>query len=425
MSERAERINVIDLFAGCGGLSEGLMRSEQINCLAHVEWDIAMVRTLRNRLVKSQKKTEDQALKEVIHFDIQNTSGLLHGSGVIDSRKYSKTNHPDFISGGLEGVVGPQTIDMIVGGPPCQAYSIAGRAQDPNSMRNDYRNFLFESFAAVVAFFKPKCFVFENVPGMLSAAPGGIKVTDRITEAFEQLGYTIQSNQGMQESVFNAADFGVPQARKRVLIFGVKTGEVRFSWQDFISEMNKLRIEPSARKTVEDTIGGYPKIYPKNSSSGQANISHVFPEGNPRQLQAHEPRFHNKRDIGIFRQWVSSGMNSAVLVEKQSFYEKATGKSSGHTKYRNLEWDKPSPTIVAHLKKDGLMFIHPDPQQARSLTVREAASLQSFPEDFEFLESKMKSYEMIGNAVPPLLAESVGRAIVKVLTKCSTPLSST
>jgi DNA (cytosine-5)-methyltransferase 1 len=96
-------------------------------------------------------------------------------------------------------------------------------------------------------------------------------------------------------------------------------------------------------------------------------------------------------------------------------------KSSKHAKYRNLEWDKPSPTIVAHLYKDGLMFIHPDSKQARSITVREAALLQSFPENYEFVGSNGAAYKMIGNAVPPLLAEKIAVAVSESLkTKKST-----
>jgi DNA (cytosine-5)-methyltransferase 1 len=108
-------------------------------------------------------------------------------------------------------------------------------------------------------------------------------------------------------------------------------------------------------------------------------------------------------------------MNSASSDEKINFYNERMGKSSNHAKYRNLEWDKPSPTVVAHLYKDGLMFIHPDVDQARSITVKEAALLQSFPDDFDFLGNQGVCFKMIGNAVPPLMAKGIANAVARVI----------
>ena len=125
--------------------------------------------------------------------------------------------------------------------------------------------------------------------------------------------------------------------------------------------------------------------------------------------------YHNKRDIEIFKNWLSNKMNDKSSLEKLEFYNKYIGKTSNHIKYRNLEWDKPSPTIVAHLQKDGLMFIHPDKEQLRSITIAEAALLQSFPKDFEFKGSNAQCYKMIGNAVPVLFAKKIGLAVGKVI----------
>jgi len=108
-------------------------------------------------------------------------------------------------------------------------------------------------------------------------------------------------------------------------------------------------------------------------------------------------------------------MNKKNSSEKILFYNKKMKKKSKHAKYRNLEWDKPSPTIVAHLSKDGLMFIHPDPKQARSITIFEASLLQSFPKDFEFIGTNAYCYKMIGNAVPPMMAKKIGLSILKAL----------
>ena len=176
MTKKNDKLTFIDLFAGCGGLSEGFLQSGKYEALAHVEWEMPMVNTLRKRLVTKWKHSEEDAIKKVIHFDIQKTKELINGKWKKEtSVQYSKTNHNKIISSGIKGLIGKQRVNLIIGGPPCQAYSIAGRAQDKNSMKNDYRNYLFESFVKVVDEFKPEVFVFENVPGLLSAYPGGKK----------------------------------------------------------------------------------------------------------------------------------------------------------------------------------------------------------------------------------------------------------
>ena len=187
------KLTFIDLFAGCGGLSEGFMQTKDFKALAHVEWETPMVNTLRNRLKTKWKHTEEDVNKNVIHFDIQKTDELINGDWHADTKfKYANTNHDFVVKNGLKGLVGNQKVNLIIGGPPCQAYSIAGRAQDKNSMKEDYRNYLFESFLKVVDAFTPDIFVFENVPGLLSASPGGIPVKERIFEAFNKIGYKIR-----------------------------------------------------------------------------------------------------------------------------------------------------------------------------------------------------------------------------------------
>ena len=188
------KFTYIDLFAGCGGLSEGFSRSGLFEGLAHVEWETPMVNTLRNRLVKKWHYSEDQAKETVVHFDIQKTEELIHGNWSEETCNiYGPSNADTVKIAGLKGLVRGQGVDVVIGGPPCQAYSIAGRAQDKNSMKDDYRNYLFESFVKVVDEFRPKLFVFENVPGILTARPGDKLVIDRIFEAFADIGYQIKS----------------------------------------------------------------------------------------------------------------------------------------------------------------------------------------------------------------------------------------
>ena len=215
--------NFIDLFAGCGGLSEGFLQTGKYNGLAHVEWDSPMVNTLRTRLFEKWNHTEDDAKKRVIKFDVQKTEELIHGNWTEETCKlYEKENHPDVVKSGLVGLVGNEPVDLIIGGPPCQAYSIAGRAQDPNGMKDDYRNYLFESFVKIVDYFKPKAFVFENVPGLLTACPGDVPVKNRIYEAFSNIGYEIRTPEKLKDAVYCAEDFNVPQKRNRIIIIGTK-----------------------------------------------------------------------------------------------------------------------------------------------------------------------------------------------------------
>ena len=310
-------------------------------------------------------------------------------------------------------MVGNKSVDVIIGGPPCQAYSIAGRAQDPNSMKDDYRNYLFESFVKIVDHYRPKVFVFENVPGMLSACPGDTLVINRICQAFDEIGYQIRLPKEMHKSIYCASDFRVPQDRRRVIIFGVDKKQPK-GVEDFYHALDEQKSgEPP--KTVRDAIGNLPKFRELEEpyKKGNTNVSHEL-VGDVKVPQ-HEARYHNKRDIEVFRKWITNDMNNLPNTEKLEFYKQVSGKTSNHNKYRSLEWDKPSPTIVSHLHKDGLMFIHPDVEQVRSITIREAAMLQSFPMDYEFLGSNAYCFKMIGNAVPVLFAKSIAEAVYSVL----------
>lgn len=408
------KLTYIDLFAGCGGLSEGFSNSQLFKGLAHVEWEIPMVKTLRNRLVTHWEYSNDQAKDTVIHFDIQKTEELIQGNWTSETKEtYGRTNTDLVKAFGLKGIIQDQSVDVVIGGPPCQAYSIAGRAQDNNSMKDDYRNYLFESFVKVVSEFRPKLFVFENVPGILTAKPGNKLVIDRIFEAFSDIGYQIKKPTLLREAMYTASDFGVPQKRNRVIIIGVRK-DLNIDVDQIYASIDEQK--NSEIRTVADAIWDLPRFMPLSTPlkvKGKT-ISHI---GEIDIYSHHWPRYHNPSDVTIFKQWVSKGMNKLPNDEKIRFYNHLKGKSSNHVKYRNLEWNQPSPTIVAHLYKDGLMFIHPDAEQARSITIREAALLQSFPMDYQFLGSTGYCYKMIGNAVPPLMAEKIAIGISKFLGK--------
>ncbi|WP_421364133.1 DNA cytosine methyltransferase [Streptococcus suis] len=203
-------INNIELFAGAGGLADGLEQSGNVHLLASVEWLKPQVRTLRKRL--ETKYSIKDASERVLNFDIQRTEELINGW----------TNDTEFeTSVGLDKLIGGKSVDMISGGPPCQAYSLAGRIRDKNGMKDDYRNFLFESYIRLVDYYKPKIILFENVEGMLSAIPTGENITDLIRNGFDSIGYEIIDDL-RKYALIDLSNYGVPQKRKRVIILGVR-----------------------------------------------------------------------------------------------------------------------------------------------------------------------------------------------------------
>ena len=397
-------LNTIDLFAGCGGLTEGFEQSSHFKMLAAVEWDKDAHATLRDRLIHAHGYKD--AAKRCILADIQDTKSLIYGKDADDELP----SHD-----GLDALVNDKKVDVIIGGPPCQAYSVAGRIRDENGMHEDYRNYLFESYMAVVNHFKPAACIFENVPGMLSAAPGGISIIERISAAFKKSGYEISSNL-KEQATLDVSEFGVPQKRKRVIIAAFRR-DLHENPKNVVDQfyLNLSSEKTSAITTVKEAIGGLPKLYPIKGANGKK--SHTEDELN--FVADHEPRFHSQRDIEIFEMLaedISSGRNRYTSSDAlKALYTEKTGKKSAVHKYYVLRDSMPSNTIPAHLYKDGLRHIHPDPKQARSITVREAACLQSFDLDFIFKGPNGSKYKMIGNAVPPLFAKKIGIALNSVI----------
>ncbi len=408
-----KKYNTIDLFAGCGGLMDGFMQEGGYDTLACVEWEKYPCQTLANRL--KTKWNHKDADEEVVRFDIQRTDELLNG---FKDDEYGE-------HGGLDKLVGDKGVDIIIGGPPCQAYSLAGRIRDPHGMKDDYRNYLFESYIRILDHYKPSMFIFENVMGMLSATPDGTPIVDKIKSSFDTAGYNVIND--FRDAVFDVSDFGIPQHRKRVIILGVNKSKFKNATNstDILNEfynviMPHKKIIASPR-TVRDAIADLPVLVPCNTiikHNGQ-KFSHIPIDGGG--VSNHIPRFHNERDQRIFNlleEDIESGRNEYTSIDSlKALYTKMTGKKSNIHKYYVLRWDQPSNTIPAHLFKDGMRHIHPDPKQSRSITVREAARLQTFADDFIFLGPMMSQYKMIGNAVPSEFAKIIASGIRELLKK--------
>lgn len=400
--KKNKRYGVIDLFAGCGGLTDGFEQNGHFKTLACVEWDAYAVQNLRKRL--SDKWGYKDTDKTVLQFDIQQTDRLFNGW----------SNDKDYGNSiGLDKIIS-QDVDVIIGGPPCQAYSMAGRIQDKHNMKLDYRNYLFESYLAVVKRYKPKLIIFENVQGILSACPDGEKITNKIQKAFDAAGYHILSD--LRQALFDVADFGIPQHRKRVIIFGVRD-DIYNRFETILNDFYKIympKYKSDHKMTVSDAIGDLPKLFPISNNSKQAYTEDDL-------FMNHKARYQSIRDKDIFKllaQDIEDGINKYSNVKSlKELYTSITGKESKIHKYNVLKWHEPSNTIPAHLCKDGLRHIHPDPKQARSITVREAARLQTFADDFQFIGPQTEQFKMIGNAVPPRFAYVLANIVYEILIK--------
>lgn len=399
------KLTAVDLFAGCGGLTEGFEASGAFETIACVEWEEMPCRNLARRL--ETRWGHRDAAREVVRFDIRRADELFRGFA-----------DPEYgASPGLDRLVAGRKVNVIIGGPPCQAYSVAGRIRDENGMRDDYRNYLFESYLKVVARYRPDFFLFENVTGMLSAMPDGTPIVDRIRAGFRGIGYRVLPD--LRDAVFNLPDFGVPQNRRRVILLGVSRQAFpdacdRIVGDFYHSVMPGLRRE---RRTVRDAIGDLPKLIP----SVQGGRVHYAAEPGARDVPNHVPRRHSLRDMELFRlltEDIAEKRFEYVSIPKlKELYTRTTGKTSNIHKYYVLRGDSQSNTIPAHLYKDGFRHIHPDPAQCRTITAREAARLQTFPDDYEFLGSMTDQFKMIGNAVPPLFAGILAEALVRLYAK--------
>lgn len=221
----------------------------------------------------------------------------------------------------------------------------------------------------------------------------------------------------MSKAIIDMTEYGVPQNRKRIIVLGLSKEYYGDKAETMVEEfysvyLPKYKVEK--RSTVRDAIGDLPKLKPLDEPITYLGrkLSHQL--SNP-LINGHRSRFHSKRDIELFKfleEDIESGRKEYTNAESlKALYTKLTGKTSNVHKYYVLRWDEPSNLIPAHLFKDGLRHIHPDPEQARSITVREAARLQTFPDDYLFNCSQTDAFKMIGNAVPPLFAKKVADAI--------------
>jgi len=394
------KYNFIDLFAGCGGLSEGFYQ-KKFHALLHLEYDPVACLTLKERMAH-YKYNKEEIENAVLCKDITSDDILDE----ISKRVKDK-------------------VDIIIGGPPCQAFSTAGRAQDPHSMENDPRNYLFESYMKILNHYKPKIFVFENVKGLLTAKPKGINIFKLILSEMEE-NYIVSED--VKTLLFNSVNYGVPQVRERLIIIGVRK-DLNIKIEDVYGSILKTHysVEEEPKKnlkkyvTVREAISDLPSLLP---GEGEEKVKFEYPlnndylkiigKNNDGYLYNHVARYHNEKDRERYKILSKNQWQLKDLIKVRPDLVHHDPKHFNN-RYTVQVFDKPGRTVVAHLYKDGNLFIHPDYKQERTFTVREAARIQSFPDDFIFMGSKTEQYKQVGNAVPPLMSLAIAKGIYNIL----------
>ena len=309
----------------------------------------------------------------------------------------------------IDSILEGKSVDILIGGPPCQAYSVIGRPVLRHKT-NDERTTLYIQYGRFLKKYKPKLFVFENVPGIFTAAGG--KYFKNLKTYYKRLGYQLETK------ILNAYDYGVIQNRERVIIIGWKK-ELEFSYPEF----NPANIKHSR----DDIFFDLPSIKP---GENRKYAYYSQPINDYLKLAAirngvdfvtqHITRPHNDKDLNIYRLAIEKIIDGEQLKNNEIPVEMRTQQNVTDFLDRFKVVDVEPHTMIAHIAKDGHHFIHPDIKQLRSISVREAARIQSFPDDYYFEgikenQFRTDAFKQIGNAVPPLFAEKIAQAIKEQL----------
>ncbi|WP_425082007.1 DNA cytosine methyltransferase [Ruegeria arenilitoris] len=492
---------IIDLFAGPGGLGEGFSqagRNGDVSMKIHlsVEMETNAVQTLRLRSFLRSFGDEFpaeyyKALNTGADFPDWSDLYPENWERAVKEVRQLVLGEPgvfDEIAGVLDEVrVRFKRNTILIGGPPCQAYSLAGRSRNKGKenyvLENDHRHYLYKEYVDILKRLEPAAFVMENVKGMLSSKVdgGGIfhRVLDDLAEAGQ--GYILvplaapphqgEGHPPARDFILRAEEHGVPQARHRVIVVGIRKDIAEKL--DFGDEPLLERQE--TRVTVHEALSGLPRVRSGLSRGDQLEawidsvrnkaIEISEAEGVPEKIRKHAQRIASSNELPSVRKaqryvnghdlanelekWlIDEGLKAVLHHETRGHisgdlgrylfssmfaeeYQRAPklsefpellqpehkNRKSGHfaDRFRTQVKSRPSTTVTSHISKDGHYFIHPDPTQCRSLTVREAARLQTFPDNYFFHGGRTAQYHQVGNAVPPYLAFQIGSAVSRML----------
>ncbi len=426
-----KKYTFIDLFAGAGGLSEGFVRAG-FSPIAHVEMDKYACDTLRTRssyhylsainkleiykkyLIEKKEGENGQKLWDQVPPHVTDS--------VIQDSISSSTIETIFQR--IDLLKGEDNVDLIIGGPPCQAYSIVGRSRMGKTVESDPRNELYKFYVQFIKRYNPQMFVFENVLGLFSAKKG--KPLSNLKELIDEIGYE------MQMQVQNASEHGVLQKRQRVIIVGWRKNSVnskgkKYSYPNLKGENNNYSVmkdlfsDLPTRKAGEGCLTkavSYTKSLDEMAYLKKSSIRNDFFDFTTQ----HIARPHNLNDREIYclaiKQFLEKG-KQLDYSKLPAHLQTHNNKKSFLDRYSVVNPNGCSHTVVAHISKDGHYYIYPTPnptiENVRSITVREAARLQSFPDDYYFEGSRGAAFKQIGNAVPVLLAYKIAQEIKKQL----------
>lgn len=477
-------IKVVDVFAGPGGLNEGFASfrtadEQPFSIALSIEKEAIACDTLTLRAALRSVQSRTQALPNSYRSAMSTRdclAALATDSHFVEAVSSAREHVREFTLDAstrddsdkliAEAVKGEDPW-VLVGGPPCQLYSLVGRARSSKlaGFEDDVRHVLYKEYLHILNRHRPDAFVMENVKGMLSAMHADGRIFDLIREDIARAGYDLRSfvvggsELTPSNFVIRTNEFGVPQKRHRVILLGVRNDS---------AGRNTGVLEPSAPKTVREAIGDLPSLRSRISPTRRDNfdewisvrdlglkqagraepydripneIGHAFVAGRVRDndrsryaqfvlrpelngFAQHEARSHMESDVSRYafyaqkmlggEKWSVNDLPTSLLPNHKNVGRSDTPFTD---RFRVQAWDDQSTTVVSHISKDGHYFIHPDPLQARSLTVREAARLQSFPDDYLFCGNRTQQYHQVGNAVPPLIASQIAEIVHGFLTK--------
>lgn len=391
----------IDLFCGAGGFSCG-MEMAGFECIGGIELEEVIAKT--HQLNHKKSKT--------VFGDIRNLPPE-------EFAKIIKTDH----------------VDVIIGGPPCPTFSTIGDAKirsvtgKPTS--EDPRNQLFLEYLKYVDYFRPEIFVIENVPTFITKYKG--KIFNTAVQIIENIGKDeTGQGEGIYEvekpvQVLNAVYYGVPQTRRRMMLVAHKKTGVQYVYPQPThyydqTEMERMFLTPCT--TVADAIGDLPKItdnwriseMPYSRNNHLTDYQRLMRKnGNGKTVKNNICRMSNERAKKVFPHMKQGSKYMDLPPEIRQILP--FREDIFHDRLKRLVMDEPSWTVIAHIGMDGYMYIHPT--ENRTLSVREAARLQSFPDEFEFVGNQQETYVQVGNAVPPLLGKAIGDSVMRYIETVS------
>ncbi len=452
MIEKSNILTVIDLFAGCGGLSEGFKRAG-FDTSAQVEMDRWACETLRtrhlyyflkglrrgvlyNRYIREEIIKDDlykkfpEIEKSVSLKVIQATLGDGKTAEILEKIESSMKFHET------------TRIHVLLGGPPCQPYSLAGRSRDPYRKEKDDRHYLYKQYLEMLERIQPDVFVYENVPGLVTARSNGENMLVNILSDFESLTpiYRITppfaeicENPG--DYILNSVDFCVPQKRRRLILIGYKKSleDRNPNIRNIFSRLKKISSNSkNGNLTIRDAIGDLPRISPGEGVDGwycEYGDTSLLTEYQKKMHKSspgvihHRARNHMKSDLERYKYFINHINNggtanlTTLIAERPDLVPAHKHLDKFIDRFKVQRWERPATTITAHIQKDGHYYIHPDISQCRSFTVREAARCQSFPDNFKFEGPRTEQFKQVGNAVPPQLAYTIACVIKKELLR--------